>query len=51
MNWRLVGFYTAFSAFIAALVALVRGNMLLLVIECALMITGAVLSLHKPKGS
>lgn len=51
MNWRLVGFMMAVSAFVAAAVALFRGNTPLLIIECALMITGAVLSLHKPKGS
>lgn len=51
MNWRLFGLWMAFSSFIAALVALYRGNVELLIIQCALMITGAVLSLHKTKGS
>lgn len=51
MNFRLIGLNMCLFAFIAGLVALVLRYDRMLTFECAIMITGAVLSLHKPKGS
>lgn len=46
MNIRLIGLCVCPLAFIAMLIALGQDKPVLVVIEAALMITGAILSLH-----